>query len=78
MATITTAWELWTRQCRVAGQGLAEGATYVITALDWKIYSDDMITTSGSVTDEDGNNIDIKNIHIAFDLDDIIGDVLGV
>ena len=60
----------------MAGQGLAEGATYVITALDWKIYSDDMITTSGSVTDEHGNSVDVKNIHIAFDLDDIIGDVL--
>lgn len=66
------AWTMWDRVCRISGHGLTEGHTYRITDLQWEVWGRDMILSTATVIDADGNHIDIKNAHIAFDLDDII------
>jgi hypothetical protein len=76
MTTATEeAWKLWDRVCRVSGQGLVQGQTYRITDLEWEILCSDMIKTKSTVLDNQGQSIEIKNVHIAFDLDDVIGDL---
>ena len=66
------AWTTWDRVCRIGGQGLTEGHTYRITDLQWEVWGRDMILSTATVIDTDGNHTDIKNAHIAFDLDDVI------
>lgn len=67
-----TAWQLWDRVCRLPGQGLVEGQIYRITDLWWEIFGYDMIVSHATVRDADGKEVEIKNAHIAFDIDDII------
>lgn len=67
-----TAWKRWDRVCRMPGQGLIEGHTYRITDLWWEIWGRDMIVSNATVSDTDGQEVTIKNAHIAFDIDDII------
>lgn len=73
MTTATEqAWSLWDRVCHIGGQGLTEGHTYRITDLQSEAWGSDMILSTATVIDADGNSIDIKNAHIAFDIDDIL------
>lgn len=67
----------WTRKCRVAGQGLVEGIAYTINDLWWEDFGRNMIITHAKAVDSNGVVIEIKNAHIAFDLEDIIGDVVS-
>lgn len=61
-----------TRECRLGGQGLIAGREYAIVEIRFEIISQDMIATSGTVIDIDGTVIDIRNMHIAFNIDDVI------
>lgn len=73
MTTATEiAWSLWDRVCRIGGQGLTEGHTYRITELQFEVFGPNMMTSSATAIDSDGNSIDIINAHIAFDIEDII------
>ena len=73
MKTATeTAWTMWDRVCRIGGQGLTEGHTYRITELQFEVWGPDMMTSTATAIDGDGNHIDITNVHIAFDIDDIV------
>lgn len=60
------------RVCRIGGQGLNEGEAYQITDLWYEIFGRDMMVSYATVTDVNGNEVAIKNAHIAFDIDDII------
>lgn len=73
MTTATEiAWSTWDRVCRIGGQGLTEGHTYRITELQFEVFGPNMMTSSATAIDSDGNSIDIINAHIAFDIEDII------
>lgn len=73
MTTATeTAWTMWDRVCRIGGQGLIEGHTYRITELQFEVWGPDMMTSTATAIDSDGNHINITNVHIAFDIDDIV------
>lgn len=73
MTTATEiAWSTWDRVCRIGGQGLTEGHTYRITELQFEVFGPNMMTSSATAVDSDGNSIDIINAHIAFDIEDII------
>jgi hypothetical protein len=67
----------WTRTCKVAGQGITEGNVYTITGFWWEVYGPDMISTYATVVGEDGVSVEIKNAHIAFDLVDVIDDLVS-
>jgi hypothetical protein len=60
------------KRCRVGGQGLVEGQNYVIESFDFEVLGRDMISTFGTVVDDLGVAYDIKNLHIAFDFEDIL------
>ena len=66
------AWTNFYRVCRIGGQGLNEGQAYRITDLWYEIFGGDMMVSHATVTDVNGKAIEIKNAHIAFDIDDII------
>lgn len=67
------AWTTWDRVCRIGGQGLTEGNTYRITDLWYEVLGRDMMVSHATAIDTDGNQVAIKNAHIAFDIEDLIG-----
>jgi hypothetical protein len=68
----TTTEIIWTRVCQLDGQGLTAGTEYTIVELDWENWGDGMITTRGVVIDADGNKTELKNVHLAFSIEDIL------
>ena len=67
-----------TRECRLGGQGLIAGREYEIIEIRFEIISRDMIITTGTVRDIDGTFIDVKNMHIAFNIDDVIDQQIAI
>lgn len=63
------------RECRVGGQGLIAGRSYVIDELHAEIIAYDMVKTHGVVTGYDLEPTVVTNMHIAFDIDDLLDDV---
>lgn len=63
------------RECRVGGQGLIAGRSYIIAQLKAEIIGFEMVKTSGVVIDIDGDRIRVSNMHIAFDIDNLLNKV---
>jgi hypothetical protein len=60
------------RICRMTGQGLIEGHDYVVAEIDIELLGSDMVKSSGAVVAESGETFNVKNMHIAFDIEDIL------
>jgi hypothetical protein len=60
------------RICRMTGQGLIEGQNYVLAEIDIELLGSDMVKSSGTVVAQSGETFNVRNMHIAFDIEDIL------
>jgi hypothetical protein len=78
MTTITgiifgpTLREMAVAECRVAGQGLRKGDKYLLTEMTYEATGKDMLTTEGVVHSMNGDIFEVLNMHIAFDLEELL------
>ena len=66
-----TVGEMLLKECRVAGQGLVQDKQYLLVEMEYEAQGDDMLITEGTVYSMRGDVFRVKNMHIAFDLEDL-------
>lgn len=62
--------EMAVLECRMPGQGLKQGEKYLLVSMEYEASGSDMLSTYGTVYGMRGDVFEIKNMHIAFDLED--------
>lgn len=62
--------EMTVLECRMPGQGLKQGEKYLLVSMDYEASGSDMMSTHGTVYSMRGDVFEVKNMHIAFDLEE--------